>query len=180
MKKISLPTPRITKGQFLKYLKNSKNQTSKKSNFKNGYRSKQRILAKESQMVEKHLRKCSISLAIREKQTKTTLRFHFTRVRMAKINNISDTHAGEDVKKGNTPPLLVECKLVQSLWKSVQQYLRKLEIDLPQDSAIPLGHIPKGCSIIPQGHLFNYIQSSFIHNDQKLEKNLDVPQLKNG
>ena len=46
--------------------------------------------------------------------------------------------------KGNTPPLLVGCKLVQSLWKSVWRFLRKLENNLPQDAAIPLlGIYPK-------------------------------------
>ena len=32
-----------------------------------------------------------------------------------------------------------------------------------------LGHIPKGCSIIPQGHLLNYVRSSIICNSQNLE-----------
>jgi hypothetical protein len=34
---------------------------------------------------------------------------------------------------------------------------------------ITLGHIPKRCSTIPQGHLLNYIYSSSIHNSQKQE-----------
>jgi hypothetical protein len=36
-------------------------------------------------------------------------------------------------RKRNTPPLLV-----QPLWKSVWPFLRKLEIVLPEDPAIPL------------------------------------------
>jgi hypothetical protein len=39
---------------------------------------------------------------------------------------------------GNTPPLLVECKLGQPLWKSMWQFLRKLGIVLPQNPAITL------------------------------------------
>jgi hypothetical protein len=44
----------------------------------------------------------------------------------------------------NTPPLLVGLKLVQPLWKSVWRLLRKLDIVLQEDPAIPL------LSIYPQ------------------------------
>jgi hypothetical protein len=42
-------------------------------------------------VAEKHLKKCSTSLIISEMQIKTTLRFHFTPVRMAKIKNSGDS-----------------------------------------------------------------------------------------
>jgi hypothetical protein len=42
-------------------------------------------------LAEKHLKKCSTSLIIREMQIKTTLRFHFTPVRTAKIKNSGDS-----------------------------------------------------------------------------------------
>ena len=42
-------------------------------------------------MAEKHLKKCSASLIIREIQIKITLRFYLTQVRMLKIKNSSDS-----------------------------------------------------------------------------------------
>jgi hypothetical protein len=41
-------------------------------------------------MAEKHLKKLSKSLVIREMQIKMTLRFHFTPIRMAKIKTSGD------------------------------------------------------------------------------------------
>jgi hypothetical protein len=49
------------------------------------------FLTDEYQMAEKHLKNCSTSLIIREIQIKTTLRFHFIPVRMAKIKNSCDS-----------------------------------------------------------------------------------------
>ena len=47
-------------------------------------------------------------------------------------------------RKGNTFALLVECKLIQPLWRSVWRLLKKLKIVIPHDLAIPLlGVYPK-------------------------------------
>jgi hypothetical protein len=72
-------------------------------------------------------------------QIKTTLRFHLTLARMAKIKNSVAADAGKDVEKEEHSFLHCwwDCKLVQPLWKSVRQFLRKLDIVLPEDPAIP-------------------------------------------
>ena len=41
-------------------------------------------------------------------------------------------------RKGNPLTLLLECKLVQLLCRTVWRFLKKLEIELPYDPAIPL------------------------------------------
>ena len=50
-------------------------------------------------MANEHMKRCSTSLIIREIQIKTTMRYSFTPVRMAAIQNLQAINAGEGVEK---------------------------------------------------------------------------------
>jgi hypothetical protein len=77
-------------------------------------------------------------------------------------------------RKRNSPPLLVGLQACTSkllLWKSVWQFLRKLDIVISEDPAIPLlGIHPEDVPTCNKGHMLHYVHSSFIYNSQKLER----------
>ena len=86
------------------------------------------------------MKRCSTSLITSEMQIKTTIRYHFTAVRIVLIkkstNNKFLRGCGE---KGTLWHCWWECKLIQPLWKTVWWFLKKtLGIKLPYDPAIPL------------------------------------------
>ena len=53
----------------------------------------------DKQMAHRHKKRCSMSLAIREIQIKTTTRYHFTPVRWSSLINQQITNAGKAVEK---------------------------------------------------------------------------------
>jgi hypothetical protein len=122
-----------------------------------GYRENSK---QESRMSEKHLKRCSKSLVIREMQIKMIPRFHFTPIRIAKIKTSDNNTHFEDVQKeehsfvaggtaywynhsGNQSGGSSES------WKQI--YLNTT-----------LGHMTKRCPIMPQGYMLHNVHSGLI------------------
>ena len=69
----------------------------------------------------------------------STMRYYFTLARMAIINKLTNKRSCKVyVEKGTLVHHWWECRLVQSLWKAVWRYLKKLTMDLLYDPEIPL------------------------------------------
>ena len=129
-----------------------------------------RHFSKENiQVANRYMKKCSTLLIIKEMQNKTKVTSPYT---CQAVNYQKMIQPGCREKEALVH-CWQECKLVQSLWKTVWSFLKKFYLELLYDPSNSIsGYISQGSEIISKSYLHIHVHSSIIHNRQGMETTL--------